>query len=348
MARKKKRLPKDFGALLGSGDLAAMKAVFDTTELDAHDGAYGPTALGMPGVPPELVAWLVEQGADIDAADHYGTTPLCAHARSGNDAVIVALLDAGADLQSTREPVLHAAADSAWLSTVALLLDRGADPLAEVNGLTALASALQRCSNADLSRMADVAQALLEAGTPITDQMRSRVTAIGKRFEFYRASFNPDSLPEADAALNRLYTLFQVEPVSPRRTNDGTSPITVVATAWSEQHRELWNHLVPGSGPAATAQGEAIRITGRLAHEVLDNGGINWDRDCKTMARTLPALFASGVPLPEDQLAEATILAASYRATSDEEHAQRLSELAVTWVLANPGPLPTPEPAYTR
>jgi hypothetical protein len=54
------------------------------------------------------------------------------------------------------------------------------------------------------------------------------------------------------------------------------------------------------------------------------------------------------VPLPETELTEATALAAAYRRTSPEEHIQRLSELAVAWVLLNPDPLPAPEPTYSR
>ena len=348
MVRKKKRLPKDFSTMLHSGDLDAVKAVFDTTELDAHDGMYGPTALGKYGLPPELAAWLIEQGADIEAVDRHGNTPVWHHARIGSDATVTALLDAGAEFQNPQRPVLHSAAEGVQPSTVRLLLDRGADPLVISGRLTALASGLQFCSNNQLSKMAEVAKILLDAGTPITPMMRERVEAIGKRFEFYRAGFNPDHIDVADAALNRLYELFGVTPVGHRRTHDGTSPITVTATAWDDRHQELWDYLVPGQGPAATAQGEAIRITGRLAHEVLDNGGINWDSDFRSMARTLPTLFASGVPLPDAQLTEATTLALNCRRNSPDEHIQRLRELAVWWVLANPEPLPAPEPAYTR
>ena len=52
MAKKKKRLPKDFRDLLTAGDLDRLKAVFDSHELDAQDGQDGPTALGMYGCPP--------------------------------------------------------------------------------------------------------------------------------------------------------------------------------------------------------------------------------------------------------------------------------------------------------
>ncbi|MBS2534281.1 ankyrin repeat domain-containing protein [Catenulispora sp. NF23] len=348
MARKKKRLPKDFDATLRSGDLDAAKAVFETTELDAHQDAYGPTALGMYDIPPALVGWLVAQGADIEAPDHYGHTPLWQHARIGNDPVVTALLDAGADLRSSRRPVLRAAAEGHKPATVRLLLARGADPLELEGGRSVLENALASCSNADLPRMAEITEVLLAAGTPTNERMRRRVEEIGKRFEFHRAGFNPDYLAETDAALTRLYELFDVTPVAPRRTHDGTSPITVTAATWPDQHQELWDTLVPSSGPAATAQGEAIRVTGRLAHEVLDNGGINWDQDFRTMARTVPTLLACGVPLPEAELAEATKLASAYGRNNPDEHVRRLSELAVRWVLANPDPLPAPEPAYKR
>lgn len=36
----------------------------------------------------------------------------------------------------------------------------------------------------------------------------------------------------------------------------------------------LWDYLVPPSGQAETAQGEIIRIAGRIQHEMLDNGCI--------------------------------------------------------------------------
>lgn len=348
MARKKKRLPKDFDTTLRSGDLDAMKAVFETTELDARDGAHGPTALGMSGIPPELVAWLVAEGADVEATDTYHRTALWQHARTGNDSVVTALLDAGADVQSPSQPALHAAAQGIKPSTVRLLLDRGADPLAVVGSATALEAGLTYCSNIHLPRMAAVAEALLDAGTPVVDRMRDRVAALGKTFEFHRAGFNPDYLAETEAGLYRLYELFGVAPVEARRTHDGVSPIIVTSTAWDDRHQELWDYLVPSRGPAPTAQGEAIRITGRLAHEVLGNGGINWDQDYRRMVRALPVLLASGIPLPEAQLTEATALASAYRRDSSEEEIQRLSELAVSWVIANPAPLPAPEATYSR
>ncbi|MDK8193797.1 hypothetical protein QP794_27315 [Paenibacillus sp. UMB7766-LJ446] len=61
--------------------------------------------------------------------------------------------------------------------------------------------------------------------------------------------------------------------------NDGTAPIQITATTWSKQHQELWEYLIPPQGHAQTVQGEVIRITGRVSHEVLNNGGGNWDAE---------------------------------------------------------------------
>ena len=73
---KKKTLPKDFRELLEKGDVAQLKAVFDTCEVDARV-SYGDkeTALAFFACPPELARWLVAQGADIAAVDIHGEFP---------------------------------------------------------------------------------------------------------------------------------------------------------------------------------------------------------------------------------------------------------------------------------
>jgi ankyrin repeat protein len=68
-------------------------------------------------------------GADVNKADLYGT-PLHRAASTGQVAIMVALIDAGADLEATGEPEkahpLHAAALSDRPDVVALLIERGA------------------------------------------------------------------------------------------------------------------------------------------------------------------------------------------------------------------------------
>ncbi len=137
---------------------------------------------------------------------------------------------------------------------------------------TALRAILESCTNARLPRVVHSARILLDAGSPVPDDVAQLVTRIGTQFEFHRAGFNPDYLAETDAALSELYRLFDVAPVARRITHDGTSPITVRATDTDEQFDELWELLVPSGGSAATIQGEVIRLAGRIARELLTNG----------------------------------------------------------------------------
>ncbi len=151
----------------------------------------------------------------------------------------------------------------------------------------------------------------------------------------------------ASAGPNALYELFEVPPVPRRNLHNSMSPIAVTATRWQDQHAELWDLLVPSSGSAATVQGEVIRLSGRLGHEVEDNGGCNWDDDFRAMARALLALVQTGKPLDEPGLerVKAAIDAILPRGEGDTS---ALAELAVGWVLRNPVPVPLPRPGYRR
>jgi len=146
-------------------------------------------------------------------------------------------------------------------------------------------------------------------------------------------------------ALAKLYEMFDVAPVPRRRTHDGKSRIEVESKDWHDQHEELWKLLVPGKGPAATVQGEVIRITGRISNEILGNGAVNWDSGYKMMARALCEHLRSGVPLPDDQLRDCEDIVGTVRDRSEEEVA-RLAGFAVTWVLLNPMPVKLPKPNY--
>src|SRR5687767_312867 len=126
---KRKTLPRDFHELLKGGDLAALEAIFSACEVDARGGYSKQTALAFHFCPDELARWWVEQGADIDARDTYGRTPLHNRAASRNGRIEV-LLALGADIHvkdANGDTPLHKAAMFANADAVRLLMERGAD-----------------------------------------------------------------------------------------------------------------------------------------------------------------------------------------------------------------------------
>lgn len=356
MAKKKRvTLPKAFNELIEAGDTEALIALYTQCDLNAtYDGRFGlNTALHHRDVPIELIFWLAEQGADINARNYYGQTPLHAQAACGGEAV-KALVDLGGDLNATDKDggtPLHAAARYFRADTVRLLVEKGANITARnARGQSALAVALSACRNIDIPQAAEISAELLQAGEAVTPDMLENVKRIGQEFEFHRERFSKERLAEVDAGLERLYSLFNVTPVAQRRVHDGASPIVVAEDPWREQYEALWNLLVPSSGPATTMQGEVIRIAGRVHDEIRRNGGVNWDQDYRLMLSALEQHFASGTPLADDKLKEARTLIAALSASGSSGHGatERLCELSVLWVAANPMPIVLEAPAYTR
>jgi len=347
---RKKLLPKDFEQMLAAGDITKLQAIFDSCDLNARGGYAKQTALAFDQCPDTFVRWLVAQGADLAAVDSWGRTPL--HARAGSHhGRIDVLLELGADVNSdsarTGTP-LHAAARVQHAENARLLVVWGARVDA-VNreGLTPLELGLRDCTNISLERMVSLAIILLEAGAKKTSRMKILVERIGKQFEWHRAGFNPAGVDAASAALDRLYELFDVPPVPRRQIHDGKSLIVVMATSWQEQHQELWELLVPSKGPAATIQGEVIRISGRIDYELNGNGGANWDTDYKKMADAFLEYVQTGNPLsPPDNAYAAAIVREAKRKSGDPA---RLCKIAVAWVLLNPMPVKLePLPRYRR
>jgi hypothetical protein len=350
MAKPRKRLlPKNFEELLEKGELSELKEVFEACDLNARGGYGKQTALAFDECPDELAQWLVAQGADLSAADTWGNTPLHSRARSRKGRIQV-LLELGADVNSSSASIgtpLHAASSSHNVENALLLLERGAlvDALNR-EGLTPLEVALRGCNNIDLENMVPLAKSLIAAGACRTPSMKGFVENIGKNFEFHRAAFNPKLVDAASAALDCLYEIFDVPPVPGRTMHDGRSQITVQAASWQEQHRELWQLLVPSKGPAATVQGELVRISGRISNELEGNSGANWDADYKKMADAFLEHIQKGNPLPSQQILEATEIIAEVKRKSGDT--ARMVELAVAWVLVNPTPIKLDPPPYKR
>ena len=117
-------------------------------------------------------------------------------------------------------------------------------------------------------------------------------------------------------------------------------PLQPKEKPWKKQFSEFWRLLVPKSGEAETIQGEVIRIVGKVGHEILDNGGINWNRGFSKMLQELIKYFSCGIKLSEIDIE--TVSNAKKRlsgGTFNEEAIEKLEEMAVKWVLANPTPI---------
>lgn len=367
---KRKTLPKDFEELLKSADLDALKAIFDTVDVNARGGPFKRSALAFNECPDDLSRWLVELGADLSLGDRYGETPL--HARAGHwQGNIAVLIELGADVNHPadgRGTPLHRAAAVGNLQTAMLLLEHGADPRAlNSKGQSPLVFALERCSNAHIERIAPMAELLLNVmntqprkqslvgrffggsngqASIVTPEMQDIVEKIGKNFEFHRAGYNPESVEAASGALERLYVLFQVPPVARRAVHDGKSNIVAKASTWQDQHQELWDLLVPSSGGASTVQGEVIRISGRISDELERNGGVNWDADYRKMADALLAHLRSGNALPSSDAENAERCVSQIKRKQGDPG--ELCRYAVNWVALNPRPVSLQNPNYAR
>lgn len=99
--------------------------------------------------------------------------------------------------------------------------------------------------------------------------------------------------------------LFDVQPTAEIVIHDGVSPIHIPNQIGSEAFRWLWNYLVPPKGKAQTAQGEVIRIAGKVNNQIVANGGANWDNDYRKMLRVFVEYLRLGNPLKDKDIAQA-------------------------------------------
>lgn len=349
MPKKRKTLPKDFDERIKSEDISTLKDIFEMCEIDAYGGYGKQSALGFNDCPDELSEWLVCNGADIHFSNAYGDTPLHLRASSRHPKMDV-LIKLGADVnfrnKSGNTP-LHSATAYQKPGSAEILLAAGSDINAvNSSGLNPLEYGLQRCNNIDIPRTCELTEVFLKYGTVITPRMREFVTAIGERFEFHRDGFNKDHLDEYSNALTKLYSLFRVSPVQARIIHDGKSTIELTGDTWEQNYNNLWDYLIPSKGPALTVQGEVIRIAGRVADELLRNGGGNWDRDYRQMLNAYIKHIASHNSLEEDEILTLKGLISDIDRLMDETG--QLQKYAVKWVSKNTNPIKLGEPGYRR
>lgn len=75
----------------------------------------------------------------------------------------------------------------------------------------------------------------------------------------------------------------------------------------------------------------------RVAYEVYDNGGINWDRSFGALLDQYLGIVRSGPPMPPASVARAEAAVASLKSRSmSHQTVDDITELAAAWVRVNP------------
>ena len=136
--------------------------------------------------------------------------------------------------------------------------------------------------------------------------------------------------------------------------HDGVSPIIVPDERDEDKlFQMLWDYLAPLYGKAPTAQGEIIRIAGRVQHEFLNNGCINWDEDFHKMLDAFLQYLRLGNGFNEEDLKTAEILVQILKENGDKGFIEdRLTTVicscAMTWVKQNPTVIEPLNAEYVR
>ena len=340
---KRKTLLDNFKEIIDSGDFEAFKNVFDKCEITATDrGKTTCNAFSYRNLTPKHIQFLVDRGLDINADCGFGEPAIDFHACNKEN--IDCLIKNGADVNLVLGFLgtpLARACFSNKAQAVRNLLEVGASVknAEECIGISLLDETLRPCSNIAIIDVLEISRMLIDQGCKPTDKTKMLVREIGERFEFCRDEFNQSSVNEYSDALNELYKLYDVEPVSRIIKHDGKSAIVVKGKRWQEQYNELWKMLVPASGSAVTVQGEMIRIVGMISHEILDNGGINWNDRHRKMLSSLSGLLNPNMGWNKRLVAEATDIIGEITSYTSEAKIDRLVEIIVKCVVDNPKPI---------
>ena len=358
MGKKRKTLPKEMKELLESGNIGLLKEQFLRCEPNAVTHTkYGSNIFSMSPLPREFAFWAKEQGADVNFKDYYGKTPIFSQASAWNgDARL--LIDLGANVHVADNfgvTPLHLASLYGRKEAAKALLEAGVDVNIRSGRidwpgyLTPLEKTLLQ-DRLPYEELLKICQLLLEHGAETTDQCREFLRKSAERFQHVKRGITDLHFQRSQAEnLERLCQIFDVKLPEEAVFHDGISPILV-----PEEHKDsafpwLWNYLVPPSGKARTAQGEVIRIAGRIDHEITANGGMNWDGEYRKMLRAFPKYLCLGNPLRDEDVAQAETITRLLRDSRDDGTLSiQLCAYAVTWVLRNPEVLPPLEADYSR
>lgn len=139
-----------------------------------------------------------------------------------------------------------------------------------------------------------------------------------------------------------------------KSVHDGVSPIRMPEEEDEDKaFQMLWEYLVPPCGKAQTAQGEIIRIAGRVQHEFLGNGCVNWDEDFQKMLDTFLKYLRLGNGFSDEDLKIAEICVQLIKENGekgfiDDKLILVLCSCAMAWVKQNPQVIAPLKAEYVR
>jgi len=196
--------------------------------LDSH-GIYDPVTAR--GVTASAIGMALGMGADKDACDAYGNSPMVLAARTGNPEVVRALVGAGANASdrcpSGTTPLIAAASGTA--GAVKVLLAAGANPnISDFRGRTALMTAAYR-GNAMTVRL------LLNAGANPNIRVKGGSTALTVAVSMKRANI-VRALVHAGADIT-VKDQFGRSPLVTARRNGDASTVAALTAAAHGRHR---------------------------------------------------------------------------------------------------------------
>lgn len=355
MVEKLKELPAGFDNLLKAGDILELKKQFSQCEPNAVN-CTSRNIFSMVPMPREFAFWAKEQGADINFRDQDGRTPIFEVARRDGD--IPLMVELGADIKAVAPDgctPLHTAAACGNNKAVRALLKAGADIEAQTkdfNGyghFTPLEMTLYEHSMG-CTKKYDICEILLKHGAKKTDRCRQFASALSETFYRHTLGKKPSKfLKNQETAIGKLCEMFDAEVLRETSFHDGVSPIILtVVGGFKDNFQELWDFLVPPAGRAQTAQGEMVRIAGKVRHELLCNGGLNWDDDYRNMLDTFRKYLHLANPIDvSDQFVE-EMLDALKDGDVNDRMIWMLQYCAQNWVENNPEVVPPLEADYTR
>ena len=231
------------------GDTAAVRALLDEgADVNAAE-VDGTTALhwAVHRDHVDVTDLLIRAGADVGAENRYGVAPLSLACLNGSEALVAKLLQAGADPETTQpggETALMTAARSGNADVVRQLLARGADVNAteEWKGQTALMWAAAENN-------AVAVKALIAGGADVAarSEVSPGVAELGNR------GFTAFTFAARAGAMDAAEVLLEAGASVNETLADGTSALVLaVMSARYEMAAFLLDH---GADPNASAQG---------------------------------------------------------------------------------------------